>query len=230
MDTNELYLFIGRTIRTIRKAKHITLSDMARDLNKSVSTLSKYENGQLFMGIDDLLEICRFLSINISSLLPGTETETNAADIQRYSKYFISRLYLYYYSGQKNRVQSSVILNDNTNFHSLMYFNVKSISDFYNCSYVYDGSVEYSDSNMVYVMKNVAQPFDSVMIRIPTLAPANKDRVGLMSTISSYYQSLALKVLVTESPVRDLNRLIPKLKITKEELREISRENFFIVL
>lgn len=230
MDTNELYLFIGRTIRTIRKAKHITLSDMARDLNKSVSTLSKYENGQLFMGIDDLLEICRFLSINISSLLPGTETETNAADIQRYSKYFISRLYLYYYSGQKNRVQSSVILNDNTNFHSLMYFNVKSISDFYNCSYVYDGSVEYSDSNMVYVMKNVAQPFDSVMIRIPTLAPANKDRVGLMSTISSYYQSLALKVLVTESPVRDLNRLIPKLKITKDELREISRENFFIVL
>ena len=230
MDTNELYLFIGRTIRTIRKAKHITLSDMARDLNKSVSTLSKYENGQLFMGIDDLLEICRFLSINISSLLPGTETETNAADIQRYSKYFISRLYLYYYSGQKNRVQSSVILNDNTNFHSLMYFNVKSISDFYNCSYVYDGSVEYSDSNMVYVMKNVAQPFDSVMIRIPTLAPANNDRVGLMSTISSYYQSLALKVLVTESPVRDLNRLIPKLKITKDELREISRENFFIVL
>lgn len=230
MDTNELYLFIGRTIRTIRKAKHITLSDMARDLNKSVSTLSKYENGQLFMGIDDLLEICRFLSINISSLLPGTETETNAADIQRYSKYFISRLYLYYYSGQKNRVQSSVILNDNTNFHSLMYFNVKSIPDFYNCSYVYDGSVEYSDSSMVYVMKNVAQPFDSVMIRIPTLAPANKDRVGLMSTISSYYQSLALKVLVTESPVRDLNRLIPKLKITKDELREISRENFFIVL
>lgn len=230
MDTNELYLFIGRTIRTIRKAKHITLSDMARDLNKSVSTLSKYENGQLFMGIDDLLEICRFLSINVSSLLPGTETETNAADIQRYSKYFISRLYLYYYSGQKNRVQSSVILNDNTNFHSLMYFNVKSISDFYNCSYVYDGSVEYSDSNMVYVMKNVAQPFDTVMIRIPTLAPADKDRVGLMSTISSYYQSLALKVLVTESPVRDLNGLIPKLKITKDELREISRENFFIVL
>lgn len=229
MDTNELYLFIGRTIRTIRKAKHITLSDMAHDLNKSVSTLSKYENGQLFMGINDLLDICRLLSIDVRTLLPGTETEENDSDIQRYRKYFISRLYLYYYSGQRNQVQSSVILNDNTNFHSLMYFNVKNISDFYNCSYIYDGTVEYSDSNMVYVMKNVAQPFDTVMIRIPTLAPVGKDRVGLMSTISSYYQSLALKVLVTESPVRDLNSLIPKLKITKDELREISRENFFIV-
>ena len=83
---------------------------------------------------------------------------------------------------------------------------------------------------MVYVMKNVAQPFDTTMIRIPTLAPVGKDRVGLMSTISTYYQSLALKVLVTESPVRDLSGLIPKLKITKDELREISRENFFIVL
>ena len=229
MDTNELYLFIGRTIRTIRKAKHITLSDMAHDLNKSVSTLSKYENGQLFMGINDLLDICRLLSIDVRTLLPGTETEENASDIQRYSKYFISRLYLYYYSGQNSKVHSSVILNDNANFHSLMYFNVKNISDFYNCSYIYDGTVEYSDSNMVYAMKNVAQPFDAVMIRIPTLAPVGKDRVGLMSTISSYYQSLALKVLVTESPVGDLNSLIPKLKITKDELREISRENFFIV-
>lgn len=229
MDTNELYLFIGRTIRTIRKAKHITLSDMAHDLNKSVSTLSKYENGQLFMGINDLLDICRLLSIDVRTLLPGTETEENASDIQRYSKYFISRLYLYYYSGQNSKVHSSVILNDKANFHSLMYFNVKNISDFYNCSYIYDGTVEYSDSNMVYAMKNVAQPFDAVMIRIPTLAPVGKDRVGLMSTISSYYQSLALKVLVTESPVRDLNSLIPKLKITKDELREISRENFFIV-
>lgn len=229
MDTNELYLFIGRTIRTIRKAKHITLSDMAHDLNKSVSTLSKYENGQLFMGINDLLDICRLLSIDVRTLLPGTETEENASDIQRYSKFFISRLYLYYYSGQNSKVHSSVILNDNANFHSLMYFNVKNISDFYNCSYIYDGTVEYSDSNMVYAMKNVAQPFDAVMIRIPTLAPVGKDRVGLMSTISSYYQSLALKVLVTESPVRDLNSLIPKLKITKDELREISRENFFIV-
>lgn len=230
MDTNELYLFIGRTIRTIRKSKHITLSDMAHDLNKSVSTLSKYENGQLFMGINDLLDICRILSIDVRTLLPGTETEENASDIQRYSKYFISRLYLYYYSGQNNQVHSSVVMNDNANFHSLMYFNVKNISDFYNCSYIYDGTVEYSDSNMVYVMKNVAQPFDTVMIRIPTLAPVGKDRVGLMSTISSYYQSLALKVLVTESPVRDLNGLIPKLKITKDELREISKENFFIVL
>lgn len=82
MDTNELYFFIGKTIRTIRKARHITLSDMARELNKSVSTLSKYENGQLFMGIEELLDICRLLSIDVRTLLPGTEAEENAPDIQ----------------------------------------------------------------------------------------------------------------------------------------------------
>lgn len=88
MDTNELYLFIGKTIRTIRKARHITLSDMARELNKSVSTISKYENGQLYMGINDLLDICRILSIDVRTLLPGTETESNAADIQRANTLF----------------------------------------------------------------------------------------------------------------------------------------------
>lgn len=203
---------------------------MSRSLNKSVSTISKYESGQLSMGLDVLVDICRYLEIDVSSILPGTVSTSYEAEKERYGKYFCKRLYLYFYNGQKDRVQTSVVENDNICFRSIMFFDVPDQNDFHDCNYVYSGTVEYSDSDVIYLLKNLDLPCDLITIRIPSLSRNARDRVGIMLTISSYYQSLAIKILALETPAKDPESLLPKLKLTKEEIREISKSNFFMIL
>lgn len=70
MDSNNLYVDLGKKIRARRKVKHMTLNEMASALNKSVATISKYESGDIAIGVDVLIDICRVLNIDITTLLP----------------------------------------------------------------------------------------------------------------------------------------------------------------
>lgn len=112
---------------------------------------------------------------------------------------------------------------------STLYFLVNDISNIYDCAYIYSGDLIHSDTCTVYLCKNAEPPFDLIMIRVPAFSKAMKENIGLMSTISILYQSVALKVLVSESPVRDNDRIIETLELSAEDLKEIKRTNFFTV-
>ena len=48
---------IGKRIRAFRKARHMTLEEMAQILCKNKSTLSKYETGEIVLDIETIYEI-----------------------------------------------------------------------------------------------------------------------------------------------------------------------------
>ena len=60
---------IGQKIRTFRKARHMTLEEMAQILCKNKSTLSKYETGEFVLDIETIYEISRALGIHVEQLL-----------------------------------------------------------------------------------------------------------------------------------------------------------------
>ena len=43
MDSGSFYITLGRQLRARRRAKHMTLNELAEKLNKSTATVSKYE-------------------------------------------------------------------------------------------------------------------------------------------------------------------------------------------
>lgn len=229
MASNEFYVTLGQKLRARRRAKHITLKEMAKKLHKSAATVSKYEKGEIFISIDILVDICKLLNVDIASLLPDTCSGKNQNEIERYRKYFSERLYLYWFNGEKNQIQTAVLENRNLSFRSTMYYDVADVSNYYEANFIYEGKIVYSDTNTFFSFTCTEPPFDILTIRIPSLNRNSKVRIGLLSTISCFYQSIAMKVVVSEAPLTENEELLSSLRISPEELKNIKRTNFFLV-
>lgn len=227
MASNDFYTTLGQKLRARRRSKHITLTELSRRLNKSVSTISKYEKGEVIISIDTLIDICQILNIDIASLLPATSSEKNTADLERYRNYFSEKLYLYWFNGEKNCLQKAVVENKNLSLSATMYYDIEDEADYYDAKYIYEGNITYSDTCTVFILVNTKPPFDIMTLRLPSLGNNADYVVGLISTISCYYQSIAMKVAACEGPLPVNEELIDSLRITSEELKNIKRTNFF---
>lgn len=223
------YEDLGGKLRAIRKSKHISLADVAEILNKSVSTVAKYETGEIGIDLESFIMLCEFYKINSSSLLSYTEFKSADEQHNRYGAQMMERAYLYYYRAYDKWIHKCVLENDNTTFKSTLYFGVKNEEDPYNCEYIYEGTVHYTDSHTYYVYYNMAKPFDMITLNLSSLGRGCNYKTGLLSSITVYYQNMAGKVLVSPEPVKDMQFLKDNLIITKETIKEIKRTNFFLL-
>ena len=100
---------VGSQIRFFRKLRGFTLKEFAAQLNKSVSTLSKYESGDISIDIFTLSEIARTLEVTIEQLLPTDYIDTSdQADDSLFSldnRHFCAQkdMFYMYYSFSSNR-------------------------------------------------------------------------------------------------------------------------------
>ena len=213
MDSCDFYTTLGKKLRARRRTKHMTLSDLSKKLNKSVATISKYEKGEVL--------------ISIASLLPITSTDKSAAEIARYQNYFSDKLYLYWFNGEKNCLQKAVLENKNLSLTATMYYDVDDISNYYEANYIYEGDITYSDTCTVFILVNTKPPFDILTLRLPSIGINSMHVVGLISTITYFYQSIAMKVIASENPLPLNDELKNALHISSDELKNIKRTNFF---
>ncbi|MBQ6622032.1 MAG: helix-turn-helix transcriptional regulator [Mogibacterium sp.] len=230
MESNKLYEELGLKLRALRKSRGMTIRELAQRLNKSVPTISKYESGEVAIGIDVLLDLCRLYNIDAALLLPGTATPPDHSDSVRYGKYYEELLYLYWYNGELNRVRCALIDNRNSGgTRSTLYFDVDDPAEIDASSFIYFGDMTYSETGTVFQYTNALPPFDKMAIRIPSFTRKQPNCIGLMTTVSYYYQNIATKIIASAVPVKDRNTLLPVLKISNEEIKELRRTNFFIV-
>lgn len=227
MNSSSFYITLGQQLRARRRAKHLTLSDLAEKLNKSAATISKYEKGEIFISVDTLVDICTILNIEVSSLLPDTCATEDLNDMTRYLKYFSERLYLYWFNGEKNKLQKAVLVNQKMSFKTTMYYDVIDVSNCYEANYIYEGKISYTDSFIDIVLSCTEPPFDTLTCSLPSLTRSSTYKVGLLSTISYFYQNIAMKVIASETPLPEDDQLVSTLRLTPEELKNIKRTNFF---
>lgn len=74
---------IGDKLKLVRQSKKITQLELAKLLNKSVSTIQKYESNKVLPSINTLQEISKKLNININELINYDnyqQLKTNKAD------------------------------------------------------------------------------------------------------------------------------------------------------
>ena len=60
-------------IRELRKARRITQLKMARDLDMSQNTISRYESGEREPGIAELIRIADYFRVSIDYLVGRTD-------------------------------------------------------------------------------------------------------------------------------------------------------------
>lgn len=230
MNNKKLYEDIGYRIRAFRRNRGMSISELAGHIGKSIATVSKYESGDVTISADVLVDICACLSIEPGTLLPTTVSQAKDSDATRYENYYEDNLYIYWYNGEQNRVRSAFI--DNTTgsrTHSILYFDINSPDDIEKATYIYVGEMDYSDTGTVFLYTNSLPPFDKMALRVPSFTRGHPYRTGLVDSISLYYQSVATKIIITSSPVKDPTALMPKLKLSREELQRVRKTNLLIV-
>ena len=68
-DLPNINMEIGKKIKNIRKSKNMTIQELANSINKSKSTVSNYENGDISIDIQTLYEISNALNVHVEQLL-----------------------------------------------------------------------------------------------------------------------------------------------------------------
>lgn len=81
MESEKLYIKIGKLIRTERGKKKLTQNELAMKIGLKRTSITNIESGSQKIQIHDLYSIARAFSIPVQSLLPEMElSDTNVID------------------------------------------------------------------------------------------------------------------------------------------------------
>lgn len=64
---------IGKKLKEIRKSKKITQTELGNLLGKSLSTIQKYESGEIEIPLNTILKVCDFFDISINEIIESRE-------------------------------------------------------------------------------------------------------------------------------------------------------------
>lgn len=110
---NQINNLVGSQIRAFRKAKGLTLQQLADCIHKSRGTVSKYENGEIVIDAETLYDIGQVLEVSPNELFdyqPNQLPRYTFASKRGSSPFYNARrLYFYFYDGRYGRLKDGII-------------------------------------------------------------------------------------------------------------------------
>lgn len=218
---------IGESLKKYRKNKHYSLEYVGKQIFKTKATVSKYEKNEIIPDIFTFLELCNILDINIESILNSiSPIYKNINPIGKNS------LYLYYLTDKKI-ITSSIELKPEKNniFKAFLYNGIKSSKDI--PAYYYEGNAEFFD-NVIYMnFKNLScdkLKLERVQIIINIPISSNTKYYNCFVTgLTPSFQPIIKRGLISTEKLDIPEKIINKLKISKDELHKISNYNSWIL-
>lgn len=235
---NHISKHIGQRIRAYRKARGLTLQQLADMIHKSRASLSKYETGEITLDIETLYDISTALEIDFSRLADyRPEKPKPAAPIQASvgkSPFFqAQRLYFYFYDGRYNRLKDGVIQisknEENGQYEASL--SISAVTPTGRSSEIYySGRVVYSDMLIRFSFVNQYNTLEEDLLYIFNPLELRGFTEGLLCGISSAdLMPCAFKCLVTLTPQEPTEELKQHLLITQKELKRWQKLNMLIV-
>lgn len=225
---------VGAQIRYYRKLRGYTLSEFASEINKSISTLSKYESGAISVDILTLSEIAVSLEVTIEQLLPPSHvngpTMENGARIALDSRHFFAHQDLYYmyffFSPNRNAPNKGVTIsaieirrNENAPDEVYLYSECSEPETNYKrCKFVYHGTVLYYDFIVYFLLENVYHMgcHDYICAKVPFTRSSTT--TGLYTGVSeSLRNPAATKVIISKSLINITDDVVRELTLNDKE-------------
>lgn len=236
---SEYLMELGSILRKVRKLRGLTIQQLADKIQKSKSTLSKYERGEISIDILTIKEISRVLNISIDELLPGTADNSSqhcypsTANVPSFFKNN-TRFYSYYYDGRNKNIICSALLvknaHDDNSIGVHMYMNIKDINYPQACENTYYGLMTHHDiiTRIDFINRDTSVEKASIAILSPFVE--NDERWGLWSGISTRpVMPASIKMLFTKTRQKTDIDLKKKLMLTQEDYKLIKLYNMFTV-
>ena len=223
---------LGQRIRHYRKQKHYSLAEFALLINKSKSSLSKYERGEVSIDVETLIIIAKNLDVHISQLLDmdyllptenlSQETPGSSQPGKIYYVYVPSLIQ------KKNKEVNILTINQEK---ASFYGRVVDPTDFAKCTYYYTGTVQTFDSSQRIFLANTANKNDLLVLDLTSNFGTSSIIVGLVCSLSlGRYDSFVSKCIATENPLTDLTEATALTAPTRDELNQLKKRHIFKIL
>ena len=228
---------IGKRIRAFRKARHMTLEELAQILCKNKSTLSKYETGEIVLDIETIYEISRALGIHVEQLLYCTPERAPIQEPEAQANFFsgLTQFYGYYYDGRVNRIVAAVfdvlLLSEDHRYKIMAYINFTDFDSYQNCGTAFWGYMAHYDAITNITLTNQASPMERAFGQVLATFTTADTIWGLFTGLSARpIMPVAIKMLISKKRLAMDENLTGKLKVTKEDIRLMKHYNMMTVL
>ena len=227
--TNKLLQHVGSQIKMFRKIKKMTIDELAKMINKSKSTVSKYESGEIAIDIVTLFDIAKALNINIINLIDYEENEK--VEIEQGHFWQANQLYMYHQSGKKIYCSFIKLKIDDAKSKTIatLYYKVDNINDLKNCDCVYQGYMNHHDNILNFNLNNSLYESESVLINF--FVPMKKV-VALSGLISGLevdsLRPSSYKVILSKTPL-SADEQKKLLTLSKDVIKRLKDDRVFRV-
>ncbi len=236
---------IGEKIRMMRKARHLTLQDLADRIHKSRATMCKYENGEIIADISTLYDISCALMVPLNQLtdiplpessIPKNHGKVDEAGLHNEAAFFqAERLYFYFYDGRYQYLKDGVITigkrdPETGDYDCTLSICIMSGSDGRASELYYTGKVLYSDMLIRFSFINTCNKLEEALLYIFNPLEQRDQTTGLLCSISTAdLVPCAFKCLVTLQPKENTPAFRKQLLFTDAELKNMKQLNRLLV-
>ena len=230
MDSCDFYIELGQNIRAFRKMRLITQKQLAFSIHKSLACVSKYEKGDIAVDVYTLQAIALQLGITMEQLLPRSKkTLQRPAEMEQqfHPMFKNSLLYLYWYRGGKQALVRHVIELAPETSHVTCFMEVKNISEYKNCAYMMRGTLFHNGVNTYIYATNSILPGDFIFACFNGVDLLDSYMVGLLCCMNRSCHITTTKCFITNTPLYPSAEILQAVMITKGEISELKRSNFF---
>lgn len=226
---NELLLHIGSQMKMFRKIKKLTIDELAKMINKSKSTVSKYESGEITIDVVTLFDIAKALNIDIINLIDYEQEEK--VEVEQSHFWQAEHLYMYHQSGKKNYCSFLKLKTDPSKNKTIatLYYKVDNLDDLKNCECVYQGNMHHHDNILNFNLKNNLYDSESVLINFFVPMKKLTTMNGLISGLEgASLRPASYKVILSKIPL-PLEEQKELLQLSKEVIKRLKDEHVFRV-
>lgn len=238
---NNIESALGNSIKNCRINRRLTQMELAKLINKSNTTLAKYEKGEISIDVATLVEIAKVLQVPLEYFIEAIkEKSERPAPLQADSvipAFFSSKkLYLYFWDSRNNSLNTSVLkILDKAEcmancYKAEIYMNVKNVDDYIFCENAYEGSIEFHHIITNIYMEHKATPIEKITIHILENFTPTETKMGQFTGVSFRpVTPLSFKMLFSTKPLKENDPVLKKLMIDKDDIKRLKTNNFFSV-
>lgn len=229
----------GMRIRMYRKYKGLSLEELASIINKSPSTLSKYETGKVVIDIDSLFEIAEALELSVNQLIDyKLPDRRQSRGLNGEGFFFQSELYYAYLTStaRAKDVYTCVIqiirgVEKQTEESLILYLGLDDLENYTNSQFIYNGKIRYFDHGAAISLTNPYDYSDVGFIYAKSPFSTEMKTSGIMTFVSQYYRNpCSAKVVISLKPLPIDEVLYQELSVSdRETIRDLKNKNLFMV-
>lgn len=216
----------GNNLKKARKTKGLSQENLAKVINKNVSTIARFESGKLSPNAEEISLMCDELEINEHELFK-TSTE-NIINIENSKNPFEEKeLFLYYqaYYPNSNTYKVSkfkIKINEKPEKCKIDFVDYKTnkvymtghiLSDTNIAIFIFENYKSYSPRlEVTEIILNISNGIDGVML-------------GTLTCTNGQYVPSIRKCAISKKDIEITEDLINKLKITEKEKSDLNENN-----